>query len=296
MVTCGGVGNTTSTSVRALGNVSNISGTFVTERGFCWSRNHNPTISGSHLASGFGTGIYSCNITGLDSDTPYYLRAYATNSVGTSYSEEVEFLTGNNGGGGGDDHQYVDLGLPSGTLWATCNVGANEPEEYGDFFAWGETEPKTTYNWANYKYCNGSFNQLTKYCYDSNSGYNGFTDNLTILEPIDDAAIANWGNGWRMPTDEEWQELYNNTTYIWTTQNGVNGCLFMASNGNSLFLPATMSGSAVGPYGIYWSSSLGVGGPCNALCFNLSSGDYGMYYCQRYVDLPVRAVRSARQN
>ena len=135
-------------------------------------------------------------------------------------------------------HDYVDLGLPSGMLWATCNVGANAPEDNGDYFAWGETQPKDVYNWDTYQYCMGSYNTLTKYCTRSDYGFNGFTDNLTILLPEDDAATANWGNGWRMPTIEEWQELYQNTTHTWTTQNGVNGRLFTASNGSSLFLPA----------------------------------------------------------
>ena len=167
------------------------------------------------------------------------------------------------------DHDYVDLGLPSGTLWATCNVGADNPEDYGDYFAWGETQPKDTYNWSTYQYCNGSSSTLTKYCNNSSYGYNGFTDNLTTLLPEDDAVTANWGADWRMPTKEEWQELYQNTTHTWTTQNGVNGRLFTASNGNSLFLPAagyrnySNLGNA-GSYGYYWSSSLGTGGPCRA--------------------------------
>ena len=84
------------------------------------------------------------------------------------------------------DHAYVDLGLPSGLLWATCNVGANAPEEYGDYFAWGETQPKDYYDWSTYQYCNGSENTLTKYCWYSGNGYNGYTDNLIILQPEDD--------------------------------------------------------------------------------------------------------------
>ena len=157
-------------------------------------------------------------------------------------------------------HEYVDLGLPSGLLWATCNVGANAPEEYGDYFAWGETQPKDYYDWSTYQYGN-DWNQLTKYCNYSSWGYNGFTDNLTTLLPEDDAATVNWGNGWRMPTKEECEELYNNTTVTWTTQNGVNGRLFTASNGNSLFLPAASAITydlhyGVGDGGSYWSSSL----------------------------------------
>ena len=198
-------------------------------------------------------------------------------------------------------HAYVDLGLPSGLLWATCNVGADTPEGYGDYFAWGETQPKDTYNWSTYQYCNGSFNTLTKYCNNSSYGYNGFTDDLTTLLPEDDAATANWGSDWRMPTKEEWQELYNNTTHTWTTQNGVNGRLFTASNGNSLFLPAAgyYGGTSLGyagTYGNYWSSSLLTGSPNFAWSLFFDSGDCYMYSNIRYYGFTVRPVRSSRQN
>ena len=200
-----------------------------------------------------------------------------------------------------DSHGYVDLGLPSGLLWASCNVGADNPEDYGDYFAWGETTPKDTYNWSTYQYCNGSNNTLTKYCNNSNYGYNGFTDNLTTLEPSDDAATANWGSGWRMPTKEEWQELYNNTTVTWTTQNGVNGRLFTAANGNSLFLPAAgyrgnSSLYSAGSFGVYWSSSLYTDNPSRAWSFYFGSGYTIMYSYDRNYGQSVRAVRSARQN
>ena len=196
------------------------------------------------------------------------------------------------------EHAYVDLGLPSGTLWATCNVGASSPEDYGDYFAWGETQPKDDYSWSTYQHCNGSENTLTKYCNDASYGYNGFTDNLTTLQPEDDAATANWGNGWRMPTNEEWQELYNNTTMTWTQQNGVYGRLFTASNGNSLFLPAAgyrcyAELDDAGDYGYYWSSSLYTDRPYDAWYFRFFSGYYGMYYgFGRYFGLTVRPVRN----
>ena len=198
-------------------------------------------------------------------------------------------------------HEYVDLGLPSGLLWATCNVGADNPEDYGDYFAWGETTTKSTYNWSTYQYCNGSYNTLTKYCQNSSYGYNGFTDDLTTLEPGDDAATANWGNGWRMPTEEEWQELYNNTTKTWTTQNGVNGRLFTATNGNSLFLPAAgyryeSSHYNAGSRGYYWSSSLRTYYPDGACYCYFYSGNYGMSNDYRSIGFTVRPVRSARQN
>ncbi len=205
------------------------------------------------------------------------------------------------------DHDYVDLGLPSGLLWATCNVGASIPEGCGDYFAWGETSKKKTYNWRTYKYSYGRFAKynvkFTKYCNKSEYGNNGFTDNLTTLEPSDDAATANWGNEWRMPTKEEWQELKQNTTCIWTTQKGVNGRLFTASNGNNLFLPAAgyrRDGILyrVGSYGYYWSSSLDTGYPSRAWFFNFDfrSGNYYMYNYFRDIGPSVRAVRSTRQN
>ena len=140
-----------------------------------------------------------------------------------------------------EEHEYVDLGLPSGTLWATCNIGANSPEEYGDYFAWGETTPKSTYDWSTYKWCNGSSTTMTKYCTQSEYGYNGFTDNLTELQSADDAATANWGSDWQMPSLAQIQELCSssNTTTEWTQVNGVNGRKITSkSNGNSIFLPA----------------------------------------------------------
>ena len=205
--------------------------------------------------------------------------------------------------GGSDDHAYVDLGLPSGLLWATCNVGADAPEDYGQYFAWGETQPKNAYNWSTYQYCNGGdgWNTLTKYCNKSSFGYNGFTDNLTTLLPEDDAATANWGDGWRMPTRAEFQELYNNTTVTWTTQNGVNGRLFTASNGNTLFLPATgcrYYGTLfhAGSYGYYWSSSLHTDHPDYAWYFYSDSGNYGVFVEYRNYGQTIRPVRAGLQN
>ena len=197
-------------------------------------------------------------------------------------------------------HAYVDLGLPSGTKWATCNVGASTPEGYGDYFAWGETTPKETYNWSNYQHCNGSRTTLTKYCDDASYGYNGFTDDLTTLLPEDDAATANWGSDWRMPTVEEWQELLNNTTQTWTTQNGVNGRLFTAANGNSLFLPAAGFRSDslydAGSFGIYCSSSLTTSIPYDTWLLNLGSDIYYMISGYRYYGTSVRPVRVGSQN
>ena len=200
----------------------------------------------------------------------------------------------------------VDLGLPSGTLWATCNVGANAPEEYGDYFAWGEIQPKDIYDWNTYQYCMGEERQLTKYCYDTSYGYNGFCDNITELQPEDDAATANWGGAWRTPSNEDWQELLDNTTYVWSTQNGVNGFLFMSGNGNSLFIPATGLYNEDVIYGsgdetFYWANNLYTGSwndaPIWASFLNSSYNNEELINhtgTTRYYGLPVRPVRSAK--
>ena len=192
-------------------------------------------------------------------------------------------------------NDYVDLGLPSGLLWATCNVGADSPEDYGDYFAWGETTPKDTYDWSTYQYGDGSSSTLTKYCNNSGYGYEGFTDDLTTLLPEDDAATANWGPDWRMPTKAEWQELLDNTTVTWTTQNGVSGRLFTAANGNSLFLPAAgyrddSSLNDAGSYGDYWSSSLYTGYSLFAWRLYFYSGDTYVDGNNRFYGFSVRPV------
>ena len=197
-----------------------------------------------------------------------------------------------------EKHEYVDLGLPSGTLWATYNVGADAPEEYGDHFPWGETLPNTMcdYEWGDYKYSEGGRAELTKYCFDASYGRNGFTDTLTVLQSMDDAATANWGNDWCMPTEAQWRELLDNTTNSWTTQNGVEGQLFTAPNGNSLFLPAAGSfwddmPNYVGARGYYWSSSLDTGSPDYAWEYEFYSDRSSMDETIRNGGFSVRPVR-----
>ncbi|MBE6331610.1 MAG: fimbrillin family protein [Bacteroidales bacterium] len=158
-------------------------------------------------------------------------------------------------------HEYVDLGLPSGLLWATCNVGASNPEEFGDYFAWGETSGynsgKTSFSWTNYTLCEGTATTMTKYC--KHSSY-GIVDNKTELIIEDDAASAHWGGTWRMPTCAEQEELLNNCTTTWTTVNGVNGYLLTSKNNEeTLFLPEAghrQDTSLATDYSSYWSSSL----------------------------------------
>ena len=154
------------------------------------------------------------------------------------------------------DVEAVDLGLS--VKWASCNVGATSPEEYGDYFAWGETEEKTDYSWSTYKWCNGSYNTLTKYC--TNSSY-GTVDRNTDLDSEDDVAHVKWGGSWRMPTGAEMNQLHNNCTWTWTTVNSVNGYRVTGPNGNSIFLPAAgyCDGEDVydrGSRGFYWTPEL----------------------------------------
>ena len=134
-------------------------------------------------------------------------------------------------------HGYVDLGLPSGTMWATCNVGASKPEGRGNYYAWGETKTKKSYNWKNYKFSRGSRDKLTKYCNNSYYGFNGYTDDLTTLQVGDDPATVNWGNVWSTPTMTQWFELLENTSNYWIKRNGIYGRVFVANNGHWLFLP-----------------------------------------------------------
>ena len=194
---------------------------------------------------------------------------------------------------------WVDLGLPSGLLWATRNVGASSPTDYGNYYAWGETSPKSVYDWSTYRYARYDSDEddyeMTKYT---------LSDSLSTLQPGDDVATANYGG--RTPTKEEWEELINNTTSQWVTMNdGVYGRCFTASNGNSLFLPAAGDRSDsslenVGNVRLYWSSSLSTIwssslytlGPHRAWFCHLTSGSVnGRDPLNRIVGLSVRAVR-----
>ena len=191
------------------------------------------------------------------------------------------------------EHEWVDLGLS--VKWATCNVGAEKPEDYGDYFAWGETEPKENYDWTTYKYCKGTNKTMTKYCNNSSYSNNGFTDNKTELDPEDDAATVNWGGAWRMPTDEEFTELREQCKWTWTTQNGVKGYQVVGPNGNSIFLPAAgyrygASLYRAGSRGYYWSSSLSSSYPYDAYYVDFHSSGVDRSSFDRYNGFIVRPV------
>ena len=207
----------------------------------------------------------------------------------------------------------VDLGLS--VKWAECNLGAEKPEDYGDYYAWGEVEPyyssqdpltwkygKTGYDWTSYSLCNGKSSTLTKY--NTSSSF-GTVDNKTVLEEADDVAHVKLGGKWRMPTDAEWTELRTNCTWTSENQNGVHGFLVTGPNGNSIFLPRAGSRSNtelndVGSngVGVYWSSSLDTNRPYYAWSVYLyydpgerydvvTRGDNGLY---RYLGHSVRPV------
>ena len=200
------------------------------------------------------------------------VEMYKVRTNWSNYSDHIRPISDYPVESGGTVGQAIDLGLS--VKWATWNVGASAPEEYGAYFAWGEVNPKKTYDWTTYIWRSGSSNTVTKYNTNSNQST---VDNKTILDPIDDAAYANWGGTWRMPTDAEWTELRTNCTWTWTTQNGVSGRLVTATNGNSIFLPAAgyRDGTNlydVGSYGGYWSSSLYTGSPRSAWCVFFDSG------------------------
>ena len=170
-------------------------------------------------------------------------------------------------------HEYVDLGLS--VNWANCNVGADKPEDYGDYYAWGEIEPKESYTWENHRFRTGGNNEddlkLSKYTsmyytsmLDADNRYY-VADNKTLLDLEDDVAHVKWGGNWRIPTDQEMNELIDSCTLIWTTVNGVNGCLITSKisgfTDRSIFLPAAgryfrTNNYNAGTWGSYWSNSV----------------------------------------
>ena len=165
--------------------------------------------------------------------------------------------------------EAVDLGLSSGIKWASFNVGASAPEEYGDYYAWGETEPKSDYSWSNYKFraSGDSYSNVKFSKYVNNSNY-GTVDDKTVLDPEDDVAHVKLGGSWRMPTEDDWTELKNECTWSWSNNyngTGVRGRIITATNGNRIFLPEAgrMDGTVLdyeGSRGYIWSSSLSIYG------------------------------------
>ncbi|MBQ1653060.1 MAG: hypothetical protein II060_04665, partial [Bacteroidales bacterium] len=285
--------NITPTSAVLNGSISNAASSGITARGFMFGTD-SENLS-QNLQSTDNTTDFTYTLSDLTTATTYYFKAYATINGETMYGDVKAFMIPS---GVYNNYGYVDLGLPSGTLWATTNVGASTPEGYGDYYAWGETEPKSEYTWSTYQHANGSESTLTKYCNEEEYGYNGFVDNLTTLDLEDDAAAANWGTGWRMPTKNEMDELYNSCTSEFTTQNGVNGVKFTAPNGNTVFFP--ISGVKVdnsvrgeGEDALYWSNMHVYSDQNLAYCYSLNHIGGDVIYSNnmpRYVGYSVRAI------
>ena len=224
-------------------------------------------------------GGYSISVTELKENTIYYYRAYAIVDGVYKYGEVKSFTTKEaEDNSNTDKKEAVDLGLS--VKWASCNVGAKSPEDYGGYYAWGEIEGKDFYNWYTYKWCNNSYNSLTKYCIDSELGK---VDKKKTLDLSDDVAHMKWGGKWRIPTSEELRELVDNCNWERARVNGVYGYRVIGPNGNSIFLPAAgYCFDAIDYYrgscGYYWSATLG------------SVGIYGSdvaYYLQFYNDCDV---------
>lgn len=236
---------------------------------------------------------FSVELSALRPETKYYYRTsvifWLDNKKKTYFGEVKTFTTNKMS----ETDMYVDLGLTSGTLWATVNVGANSPEDVGDKFAWGETTPKNYYDWTTYKWCNGTYNTITKYCTNS---YSGTVDNKTELDSSDDAATANWGAEWQMPSSEQIDELMNECTYEQSSINKVTGCLVISKrNGKSIFLPYTEHGNySSDDKGRYWSRTLGSTSVNACMLYfenRYSSPSLSRKYANRSDGFCVRAVR-----
>ena len=192
--------------------------------------------------------------------------------------------------------QAVDLGLS--VKWATCNVGASSPQDYGDYFAWGETVSKDNYIAETYKFIAGYDCLLTKYT-DSICGYEGFEDLKTVLDSEDDAAYVNWGKEWRTPTKDEFQELIDSCTWEWITLNGIRGYKVSGKKpgfeNNSIFLPAQGYMYDAYPYQInycacYWSSDLSDSSAYEASYLYFHFNGKGFDTCYRYYGQSIRPV------
>ena len=274
------------------------------EYGVQLSTESNFNSSTNVSASALTNNVFTVTATGLSPETTYWYRTYVnvqnTSYNGQAFTFTTEKASATNLTCSDSNHPHmIDLGLPSGTMWACCNVGASKPEDYGGHFAWGETEPKDMYSRYNYDY------------YEKN-GDNFRNIGSDISCEKYDAAYYNWGRDWCMPTLKQMQELVANTTSVWTAQNGVNGRMFTGSNGGKIFLPAAGSdGYAYGASnwevaynverGAYWSATVDEKGgysafACALLFYseevkivtdaNIHSGN------SRYMGLSVRPVRA----
>ena len=270
------------------------------ELGVCYGINENPTVSDRTVTTNEvdDENNFILTLKDIPIGTVYY-RAFVKIDGVAHYGETKSFFRARKENGTENGYQYIELGLS--VKWGTFNVGATKPEEYGDYYAWGETETKGNYSWSTYKWCNGSYDTQNKY--NTNSSF-GTVDNKTTLDPEDDVAHVKWGGSWRMPTKAEQDDLRNKCTWTWygsgnTEFNGIAGYKVTSNmegyTDRFIFLPAAgyrddIYLNNVGLYGLYWSSSLIAGYPFLAYYLYFDSDSVGWYGYYRLRGQSVRPV------
>ena len=250
IVTTNSVSEVTDTTAICVGAVVNDGNADITAKGFCWSTEQNPTLEDNTIAATAtreeaADDFFTATLSGLTAATEYYVRAYATNSEGTAYGENINFVTLETPK---PQYEYVDMGFQSGVKWATCNVGATLPTEYGEHYGWGEIETKEEYT-----YMSGT-------CLTYGKELGDISGN-----PEYDVVTAKWGEGWRSPRLQDMYELVTQCDWIWAG-NGFN--VVSKINGNYIFLPAagfmntpaaiaagTEGALDQGTWGYYWTTT-----------------------------------------
>lgn len=242
-------------------------------------------------------------ITDLSSGETYY-RKFGISIVGSDYygksfcfsipsvSDLKGWKRSNIVTGSSDGHDYIDLGLPSGTFWASCNVGASSVAGNGEYYQWAETATDTYYGWSTYKYCNGSQKTLTKYC--DTPSY-GTVDNIMELELSDDVAHEKWGSSWRIPSYAMFEELKNECSWCWLNSNGQTGMIVVGPNGRSIFLPAAgyreqSNKLKIGEQGRYQTANVRAGNPSAMWYLSVDDKDVVLSYFDRCCGYSVRPV------
>ena len=281
IVTTKGVTNVTVNSARCGGEITSTEPENILERGVCYSTTPEPDVNAFCVLGGVGDGSFTCNMTELEDNTTYYVKAYAKVNDVVIYGEQKTFTTIKDiyaSDGKIGVYEYVDLGLPSGLKWATCNIGANSPEKYGFYLSWGETSPKDEYNTSS---------TMGVYLPDISSN------------PNYDVAASRWGDTWRMPTKTEMKELIDMCDWESVRKDGVWGAKVTGPNGHCIFIPS--AGHAYGPsifftdYGCYYWCSTPHESSDNLFAYFLSYDlDYGFYdgmdHSERTYGLPIRPV------